>query len=90
MNKHTWTEKDDLMILYIYKYGIENSPLTKAEIADKIGVSLGSVSYRIGNFKAIDGIGNATHYAKLSFNVKSQYSNLSQEALKEKAFGSNF
>ena len=28
-SKHIWTEKDDLMILFIYKFGIENSPLNK-------------------------------------------------------------
>lgn len=87
MPKHTWTAQDDLMILFIHKFGIKNSPYTKTQIAEKIGVSLGSVSYRIGNFKAIEGIGNATHYAKLSLNIYKKYSNLSQKELKKLAFG---
>ena len=87
MPNHIWTEQDDLMILFVYKFGIKNSPLTRNKIAEKIGVSLGSVSYRIGNFKAIDGIGNATHYTKLSLNVHSKYSNLNEIELRQLAFG---
>jgi hypothetical protein len=86
MPNHTWTEKDDLMILFIQKFGIENSPLTKQEIANRIGVTLGSVNYRIGNFKAIDGTGNATHFSKLSQRVHQNYSALSEQELRELAF----
>ena len=86
MPNHTWTEEDDLMILFIHKFGTANSPLTNQEIAKKIGVSLGSVSYRIGNFKAIDGIGQATHVAKLSHLVYKKYSALTLQELKKIAF----
>lgn len=86
MSNHKWTEEDDLMILFIHKYGIEKCPLTKQEIADKIGTSRGSVNYRIGNFKAIEGIGNATHYAKLSEYVHKKYYDLSENELKNLAF----
>ncbi len=86
MPNHTWIENDDLMILFIYKFGVEDSPLSKQEIADKIGVSLGSVSYRLGNFKAIDGVGKATHYERLSKDVHKKYSGLSMQELKNVAF----
>lgn len=86
MPNHKWTKEDDLMIFFIHKFGIDNCPLSKNEIATKIGVSLGSVSYRIGNFKALEGIGKATHYAKLSAEVLKNYSALSEQELKELAF----
>ena len=86
MPNHKWTIEDDFMILFIHKFGIESSPLDKEGIAKEIGVSLGSVSYRIGNFKAIDGIGKATHFAKLSFEVHKKYSSLSKQELKRLAF----
>jgi hypothetical protein len=86
MPNHTWIESDDLMILFIYKFGVGNSPLSKQEIADKIGVSLGSVSYRVGNFKAIDGVGNVTHFARLSEEVHKKYSGLNMQALKNIAY----
>ena len=87
MPNHTWTKQDDLMLLFVYRFGIENSPLTIQEIANKIGVSIGSVRWRIGNFKSIDGIGKATHYAKLSLEVHNKYSNLNEVELKQLAFG---
>jgi len=89
MPNHTWIESDDLMILFIYKFGIERSHITKQEIANKIGVTLGSVSYRIGNFKAIDGIGSATHVASLSRIVHEKYSALTEQELKISAFSIN-
>ncbi|AOW75418.1 hypothetical protein A3Q34_00060 [Colwellia sp. PAMC 20917] len=86
MGNHAWVERDDLMIFFLCKFGVENSPLSKQEIADKIGVSLGSVSYRIGNFNAINGVGSATNFAKLSLKVHEQYSNFSIQKLKAIAF----
>ena len=87
MQNHTWLENDDLMILFVHKYGIENSPLSKQQIADAIGVSLGSVSYRLGNFRAIEGEGAATHFAQLSSDVYQKYSALPMQQLRELAFG---
>jgi len=87
MPNHTWVESDDLMILFVHKYGIENSPLSKQQIADEIGVSLGSVSYRLGNFRAIEGEGAATHFAQLSYDVYQQYSTLPMHELRILAFG---
>ena len=86
MANHTWVEKDDLMVFFLCKFGVENSPLSKQEIADKIGVSLGSVDYRIGNFNAINGVGSATNFARLSLEVHEQYSHLSMQELKTIAF----
>lgn len=83
---HRWTESDDLMVFFLYKFGKENSPITKDEISKKIGVSLGSLSYRIGNFKAINGEGNATHFAKLSEMVFKKYAKLNMQELKNVAF----
>lgn len=74
------------MILYVHKFGYANSPLSKQQIAHKIGVSTGSVNYRLGNFKAIEGIGKATHYAKLSLAVYERYSKLSETELRKVAF----
>jgi len=70
----------------VYKFGIENSPLTKQQIADEIGVTLGGVSWRVGNFKAIDGLGKATNVASLSREVYKKYSSLTETELEKLAF----
>ena len=83
---HTWLEIDDIKILYITIHGYNNIPYVKNDIAEQIGVTTGSVSFRIGNFKAIMGIGNATNYAKLSKQVYDKYNMLSEVKLRELAF----
>ncbi len=89
MSNHTWTVKDDLMILFVHKFCIENSPLTIQEIADKIGTTIASVNFRIGNFRAIDGIGRLTHVTNLSRAVHKEYSSLSELELKQRAFNND-
>jgi len=84
--RHHWTEQDDLMILFVSQFGFGKSPLTRQQMAERLGVSVGSVSYRLGNFAAIKGAGKATHYARLSQEVYDKYSNLSIENLKNLAF----
>ena len=85
MNDHRWIEKDDAIIFYIYKFGFDNIP-SKSDIAKKIGVSVGSINYRLGNFKAIEGLGKVNHYSALSEKVYSKYKNYSKSRLRSIAF----
>jgi hypothetical protein len=86
---HNWQETDDIKILYIALYGYENIPYKKNDIAQQIGVTAGSISFRLGNFKAIQGIGKATHYAKLSKSVYDKFGALNEQKLQELAFPSS-
>ena len=83
---HKWKEIDDMKVLYITLYGLKNISYSKNDIAKQIGVSLASLNMRIGNFKAIQGQGKLTHYAKLSKRVYEKYHLLSETALKKIAF----
>ena len=88
---HNWQEIDDIKILYIALYKYENIPYKKNDIAEQIGVTVGSIGFRLGNFKAIQGIGKATNYAKLSKSVYDKFSALNEQKLRELAFpSSNF
>ena len=86
MVNHKWIEKDDIITLYIHKYGFDNIPYSKNDIAEKIGVTVGSLNYRIGNFKAIEGKGKANHFAKLSMEVHKKYENYKEPQLCSVAF----
>ena len=85
MAHHNWTEQDDLKVLYITLYGYTSLYPTKKDVAKLIRVSEGSLSYRIGNFKAIQGIGKATNYAKLSKEVYDNNYTKTQKALQSLA-----
>ena len=83
---HKWQEIDDIKVLYIVKYGYQFLSYDKNSVSKQIGVTNGSLSYRIGNFKAIEKIGKATHYSKLSKSVYDKYNLLSESELKALAF----
>lgn len=83
---HHWIESDDIKILYIAKFGYQNIPYSKNMLIEIIGISTGSFNYRLGNFKAIEGVGAATHYAKLSKRVYDRYNHMDEKELRELAF----
>ena len=61
-DKHEWTENDDVVALYLYRFGPDDLSLGIGEIGDRLGMGAGSLRMRIGNFRAIDGkggLGNA-------------------------------
>jgi 5-methylcytosine-specific restriction protein A len=83
---HKWTEHDDILVFYIYRYGTENIFHTRAKIAESIGISVGSLSARIGNFKFIDGQGKFDHSATLSHSVYDKCKDYSESRLRSIAF----
>jgi len=70
---HEWTEEDDIVTLYLYKYGNEGIPFTLEDVSRILGMSTGSLGMRIANFKAIDGKGGLEHYGKTSLKVYRKY-----------------
>lgn len=85
--KHTWTERDDIKALYLYKYGTDNLSSAIKHIADSIGTSEASLRMRIANFKAIDTGSGLDNFARQSKNVFCKYKNFSRNELYERAFG---
>lgn len=86
MERHTWTEADDLAALYFYKYG-ERPDATIAGVALSRGMSEDSLRMRIANFKAIDAGSGLDNWARQSEDVFRRYSALSQADLYSLAFG---
>jgi len=70
---HKWTEEDDIVTLYLYKYGDEEIPFTLEGIGKNLGMGVGSLRMRIANFKAIDGKGGLTHFGTQSLKIYKKY-----------------
>jgi len=85
MERHVWTERDDLAALYIYKYG-EPPGMSIAGIASERGMSADSLKMRVGNFKAIGSGSGLEHAAKQSEDVLGRYADLPQGELYKLAF----
>ena len=79
---HKWTEEDDIVTLYLYKYGEEEIPYTLEDISRNLGMSTNSLGMRIANFKAIDGKGGFAHYGKQSLEVYRKYYEAPKDELK--------
>src|SRR5205809_6202857 len=87
MNKkeqHRWTVRDDLVAVYIYKYGPTNLGMSIEEIAQKLGMSTASMKMRIQNIKGADVGTGLTHIAKQTRSVLSRFDGWSEAKLRAK------
>jgi hypothetical protein len=85
MNRHRWTEQDDIVALYFYKFGDQQRTSSLNIVGERRGMGAGSLRMRVGNFRAIAGGGRLDHAALQSRAVYQQYANLSEPALRKLA-----
>lgn len=81
--KHKWSKEDDIVALYLYKFGEKNLTHSIEDICKKLGIILASMNMRIENFRYIDTNGDMglENYAKLSRKVYEEYKNYLQSDL---------
>jgi hypothetical protein len=88
LGKHPWTVRDDLVALYLHRFGTRHLGRTLGEIADERGIPLASLRMRMGNFKALDGSGGLSRWAQQSQKIHTRYGNLAEPDLRAVAFPS--
>lgn len=86
MDRHDWSEADDLIAFYLYRFGTERLPFDMPTIAERRGIKLGSMKMRISNFKACAGTGGLGNIAQQSVQVFEQYRDTPEPALRNLAF----
>jgi len=80
---HRWTEEDDIVTFYLYKFGDKDIPFSLEYIGEKLGMGVNSLRMRTANFKAIDGKGGLEHFSKrLSLKVYKRYKETPESELK--------
>ncbi|HEV2964409.1 MAG TPA: hypothetical protein VG649_21455 [Candidatus Angelobacter sp.] len=87
MNKkaqHRWTERDDLVAVYIYKHGAANLGMSVEEIAQKLGMSTASMKMRVQNVKSADVGAGLNHIAEQTRSVLSHFDGWSEAKLRAK------
>ena len=65
--RHRWTEGDDLVTLYLFRFGEGRIGTTKG-LGERLGMGAGSMRMRLGNFRALagrGGLGNAARQSAL-------------------------
>lgn len=79
---HKWTEEDDIVTLYLYKYGDGEIPFTLEDIGRNLGMGASSLWMRIANFKAIDGKGGLKNFGKQSLEIYRKHYETPKDKLK--------
>jgi len=82
MKYHRWTEEDDIVTLYLYKFGDVDIPFSLEDIGERLGMGVSSLRMRIANFKAIDRKGGLTHFGQQSLEVYDKYKRTPEDELK--------
>jgi hypothetical protein len=86
MDRHTWSEADDLVAFYLYRFGTERLPFDIPTIAERRGIKPGSMRMRISNFKAYAGAGSLGNIARQSVQVFERYRDTPEPELRNRAF----
>ena len=85
MKRHHWTEQDDIVALYFYKFGDLRRTASLETIGERRGMGAGSLRMRVVNFKAIGSGGHLDHAALQSRMVYQRYADLSESELRKLA-----
>lgn len=85
LNRHHWTEQDDIVALYFYKFGDQRRKSSQEIVGKRRGMCAGSLRMRVANFRAIAGGGRLDHAALQSRSVYQRYANFSEPALRRLA-----
>ena len=80
--RHKWTKPDDIVTLYLYKFGDNGLPYSIEKTSKILGIKLSSLKMRIGNFKAADGKPGLNNFAKLTGRVYEEFNGWNEENLR--------
>lgn len=80
--RHTWNESDDIVALYLHKFGERGLGMTKTAAAERRGIKPGSMRMRIQNFASLTADSSLDHAAQLSRDVLARYGKLSESELR--------
>src|SRR5262249_38721861 len=81
---HRWTERDDIVALYLYKHGTGHIQLSLDQVATKLGMTTASMKMRIQNFRSLDREGGLANAARLSRSVYARFGQLPESQLRAK------
>jgi hypothetical protein len=80
--KHKWTDDDDIVTLYLYKFDVKGLPFSLNTIACKLGIIVGSLKMRISNFSYIDKKVGLANFAKRTEKIYNKFNGLSETELR--------
>lgn len=79
--RHTWTENDDIIALYLHLWGCSRLGVSQHEIAMAQGLKPNSLRLRIANFASLTSGGSMDHTAELTRRVFARFGSLPEAEL---------
>jgi hypothetical protein len=70
---HDWSNDENLVAYYLFRFPDSEIASRKQQIADHLGVALGTLMYRVGSIKAASGYGNLHGYSKAATRIYTAY-----------------
>jgi hypothetical protein len=83
---HKWTYEDDLIVLYLFKFGTKNLPYSMDQISKNRGMSSNSLKMRLRNMSAVAGLGGLNHFGRITQKVYSNHNKKTELELRRLAF----
>jgi len=80
--RHSWTEGDDLVALYMSRHGVARLPMMQAGIANRLGMSETSLIMRQHNFGHLDNGTGLSHVAAQTRRIHRHYRNATEAELR--------
>ena len=79
---HTWTECDDIVALYFYRFGVGRLGLSLENASNALGITPSSMKMRLRNFKSLEGAGGLSNVAQQSRKIFERYHAFSEGELR--------
>lgn len=81
--KHKWSRDDDIIALYLYRFG-ENEPSeSKYALAERLGMGWDSMAMRIANFKSLAGEPGMDHVSNQSRMIYNEFSSMPDDEFRK-------
>ena len=87
MTNHEWKETDDLVALYLHRFGPERLGMSVHEISKRLAIDPGSMKMRVQNFRAIEKGSGLAKYAAQSAEVFKRHQATTEQKLRTLAQG---
>ncbi|HKQ47720.1 MAG TPA: hypothetical protein VJZ71_06610 [Phycisphaerae bacterium] len=79
---HKWSEDDDLIGYYLFRFGDAGLGTSKQELADRLGMGWASMNQKIANYKFLAGQPGLDHPSIQSRQIHSRYKDMPDDAFK--------
>jgi hypothetical protein len=85
--EHHWKESDDVVALYLSKYGDSGLGLAISDVAARLNIAIGAMKMRMSNFKSQSGSGGLANASRQTGEVYGTFHDTPEPELRSMVCG---